>query len=157
MPKINLDDAPAQTGTGYPPPYDAAVKGRSRQRIGDAGGLTQYGVNLLTLAPGAASAHRHWHANEDEFVYVLAGEVALIEDDGECVLTAGEAAAFPAGAPNGHHLVNRSAAPALLLEVGTRAATEDVQYTDPDVDMRAVKSAEGWRFLREDGTARSTD
>ncbi|HNR75586.1 MAG TPA: cupin domain-containing protein [Parvularculaceae bacterium] len=152
MPKIDIDATPVLTGTGYPPPYDAAVRGRSRKRIGDAGGLTQYGVNLLTLAPGAASAHRHWHANEDEFVYVLSGEVMLIEDDGETSLKAGEAAAFPAGAEKGHHLVNRSTSPAVLLEVGTRAATEDVRYTDPDVDMRAVKTESGWRFLRKNET-----
>jgi len=152
MPKIDIDATPVLTGTGYPPPFDAAVKGRSRQRIGDTGGLTQYGVNLLTLAPGAASAHRHWHANEDEFVYILEGEVTLIEDLGECILKKGEAAAFPAGAPNGHHLVNRTDKPAFLLEVGTRAESEDVQYTDPDVDMRAVKTETGWRFLRKDGT-----
>ncbi|MCB2097329.1 MAG: cupin domain-containing protein [Parvularculaceae bacterium] len=152
MPKIDVERTPVLTGTGYPSQYAGAVAGRSRKRIGDAGGLTQYGVNLMTLDPGAASAHRHWHANEDEFVYVLSGEVTLVEDSGETLLKAGDAAAFPAGAANGHHLVNKSNAPALLLEVGTRAEIEEVAYTDPAIDMKAVKSEAGWRYEHKDGT-----
>ena len=151
MPKIDLDQVPILTGTGYPAPYAAAVSGRSRKRIGDAGGLTQYGVNICTLKPGAASAHRHWHMSEDEFVYILSGEVFLIEDAGEQILQAGEAAAFPAGAANGHHLVNRSASDAVFLEVGSRAAAETVEYSDPEVDMRAVKDENGWRYVRKNG------
>ena len=151
MPKIDLHKVPALTGTGYPAPYAGAVSGRSRKRIGDAGGLTQYGVNICTLKPGAASSQRHWHHNEDEFVYILSGEAALIEDTGEQLLKAGDAAAFPAGAANGHHLVNRSNADVVILEVGTRAATEIAEYTDPAVDMRAVKDDKGWRSLHKDG------
>ncbi|MEK7266492.1 MAG: cupin domain-containing protein [Pseudomonadota bacterium] len=151
MPKIDLDTVPVFTGTGYPPPYAGAVSGRSRKRIGDAGGLTQYGVNICTLKPGAASAQRHWHLNEDEFVYILSGEAFLVEDCGEVLLKAGDAAAFPAGAANGHHLVNRSGAVTVFLEVGSRAATETVEYTDPSVDMRAVKGENGWRYERKDG------
>lgn len=151
MPKIDLEKVSVLTGTGYPPPFDRAVNGRSRQRIGDAGGLTQYGVNLCTLKPGAASAHRHWHKNEDEFVYILSGEATLIEDDGEQVLKPGDAAAFPAGSGVGHHLVNRTGEDVLFLEIGTRAETETVEYSDPDVDMKAVKGANGWRFLHKDG------
>lgn len=151
MPKIDLDKVPVLTGTGYPAPFAGAVAGRSRKRIGDAGGLTQYGVNICVLKPGAASAHRHWHKHEDEFIYVLSGEAVLIEDAGECQLSAGDAAAFPAGASNGHHLINRSAKDVAFLEVGTRAAIETVEYTDPAVDMKAVKTEEGWRFLHKDG------
>lgn len=151
MPKIDLEKVPVLTGTGYPAPFAGAVAGRSRKRIGDAGGLTQYGVNICALRPGAASAHRHWHKAEDEFVYMLSGEAVLIEDSGETALKAGDAAAFPAGAANGHHLVNRSNADAVFLEVGSRAAEESVEYTDPAVDMRAVKDAKGWRFLHKDG------
>lgn len=153
MPKIDLQSVATLTGTGYPAPFAAAVAGRSRKRIGDAGGLTQYGVNLLVLKPGSASAHRHWHKEEDEFVYIVSGEATLIEDQGECLLKAGDAAAFPAGAANGHHLVNRSSADTVVLEVGTRAATETVDYTDPAIDMKAVKTADGWRFLHKDGSA----
>ncbi|MBB4659725.1 cupin domain-containing protein [Parvularcula dongshanensis] len=146
MPKLDLDAAPAVTGTGYPKPYDEAVRGRSKRRVGDLAGLTQFGVNLTTLASGAASAHRHWHESEDEFVFVLEGEVVLEEDDGETVLRAGDAAGFKAGVPNGHRLVNRSDRKALLLEVGTRAAADAVTYTDPAIDMRVSKSpGEGWR------------
>jgi uncharacterized cupin superfamily protein len=152
MPKIDLPSVPTLTGSGYPASFASAVAGRSRQRIGDAGGLTQYGVNLLVLKPGSASAHRHWHKEEDEFVYIISGEAVLIEDQGESLLKAGDAAAFPAGAANGHHLVNRSPADTVILEVGTRAASETVEYTDPAVDMKAVKTAQGWRFLHKDGT-----
>lgn len=151
MPKIDLEKVPVLTGTGYPAPFAGAVAGRSRKRIGDAGGLTQYGVNICTLRPGAASAHRHWHKAEDEFIYMLSGDAVLIEDAGETALKAGDAAAFPAGAANGHHLVNRSNADAVFLEVGSRAAEESVEYADPAVDMRAVKDAKGWRFLHKDG------
>lgn len=152
MPKIDIDKIAAMTGSGYPAPYRLLVAGREKKRLGDAGGLTQFGVNLTVLKPGAASALRHWHEQEDEFVYVLSGEATLIEDGGESVLRAGEAAAFPAGAANGHHLVNRSAADVAFLEVGSRAATETVAYADPEVDLRAEKDAQGWRYLRRDGT-----
>lgn len=151
MPKIELEKVPVLTGSGYPESYRRITDGRSRRRIGDAGGLTQYGVNICVLKPGAASAHRHWHMNEDEFVYILSGEAMLVEDSGESLLKAGDAAAFPAGAANGHHLVNRSNAEVVFLEIGTRAAEECAEYTDPAVDMRAVKDGKGWRFLRKDG------
>jgi uncharacterized cupin superfamily protein len=141
------------TGTGYPGDYAKTVAGRSKKRVGDAGGLTQYGVNLTTLKPGAASAHRHWHQSEDEFVFVLSGVATLVEDDGESVLRAGDAAAFPAGAAIGHQIVNRSAADVVFLEVGTRAEAETVEYTDPSIDLRAVKGPDGWRYVRRDGSA----
>lgn len=151
MPKIELEKVPLLTGSGYPEPYRRITDGRSRRRIGDAGGLTQYGVNICVLKPGAASAHRHWHKNEDEFVYMLSGEAMLVEDSGESILKPGDAAAFPAGAANGHHLVNRSNTDVVFLEVGARAAEECAEYTDPAVDMRAVKDEKGWRFLHKDG------
>lgn len=153
MPKIDVEKTPELTGTGYPPPYRAAVDGRSRKRIGDAGGLTQYGVNICVLKPGAASAHRHWHKSEDEFVYILEGEVVLVEDAGETLLRKGDAAAFPAGAANGHHLVNQSKSDVSFLEVGTRADIETVEYTDPAVNMRALKDGAGWRFVQRNGEA----
>ena len=149
MPKIDIAAIELRTGTGYPEPLQAMVKGRERKRLGDAGGLTQFGVNLTRLKPGAASAHRHWHEQEDELVYVLEGELVLVEDDGETILGPGDAAAFKAGVANGHHLVNRSGRDALLLEIGTRSTVERCHY--PDVDLAAVTDEAGDRFTRKSG------
>jgi uncharacterized cupin superfamily protein len=149
MPKIDIAQVPADTATRYPKPFDAVVVGRARQRLGNAAGLDQFGVNLCRLKPGAASSQRHWHSNEDEFVYVLDGEVTLIEDGGETVLKAGEAAAWKAGAPNGHCLINRSNRDALILEVGTRAPTENAIYSD--IDMQVVREGTTSRYLHKNG------
>src|SRR4051812_37471032 len=108
MPKIQIDTVPARRGSGYPPPFDAPCAGRTRQRLGDAGGLRDFGVNLMRLPPGSWSSQRHWHSHSDEFVYVLDGELTLIEDEGETVLQAVDCATFPKGTGNGHHLVNKS-------------------------------------------------
>ena len=132
-------------GTGYTEPFRALVQGRVRKRLGDAGGLTQFGVNLTRLEHGSASAHRHWHENEDEFVFILEGEVTLIEEDGETILRAGEAAAFKAGVANGHHLVNLSGKDVTYLEIGTRATSD--RGTFPDIDLAFVKDASGARWL----------
>ena len=110
MPKIDVAAVPKRQGSGYPPPFDAPLADRVRQRLGDAGGLNDFGVNLMRLPPGNWSSQRHWHSHEDEFVYVLEGELTLIEDGGETVLRAGDCAAFPKGTGNGHHLINRSGA-----------------------------------------------
>jgi uncharacterized cupin superfamily protein len=149
MPKIDIASIPVRARTGYPRPFRHVVEGRLRQALGDAGGLTQFGVNLTRLKPGAASALRHWHEVEDELVYVLEGELVLVEDEGETVLKAGEAATFKAGVANGHHLVNRSQRDAVLLEIGTRGARERAHYSD--VDLLAEKSAEGYRFTHKSG------
>src|SRR5579862_180245 len=133
MPKIDIASLPVDTRTGYPPPLDRVVQGRERKRLGNAAGLDQFGVNLTRLKPGAASALRHWHENEDEFVYVLEGELVLIEDEGETMLRPGDAAGFKAGLANGHHLVNKTQRDAIYLEIGTRAPTERAHY--PDVDL----------------------
>ena len=134
MPKIDLDAAPTRHGTAYPPPFDAPCQARRRWKLGDAAGLTQFGVNLLHLDPGAWSSQRHWHTAEDELVYVLEGDVVLVDDAGETPLRAGDCAGFRAGDPNGHHLVNRSGARALVLEIGGRAPDLDgVDY--PDIDL----------------------
>jgi uncharacterized cupin superfamily protein len=125
---------PGRRKTIYPPEYSAGFDKRIKRALGDAGGLTQFGVNLTTLEPGAMSALRHWHQHEDELVFVLEGEVTLITDAGEEMLGRGMAATFPAGEPNAHHLVNRSSEPATILEVGTRSPVEEVVY--PDVDLR---------------------
>ena len=151
MPKIDIAAVPIIVTTGYPPPYRHVVDGRSKQRLGDAGGLTQFGVNLTRLRPGASSALRHWHQTEDEFVIILSGEATLVEDSGETALKAGEAAAFPAGRAVGHHLVNRSGADVVYLEVGTRTEQDRVIYTEPSVDLVAVNKNGEWRYVRRSG------
>ena len=148
MPKIDLSTVPVRTGTGYPEPFNAACAGRTRKRLGDAGGLTAFGVNLMTLPPGKWSSQRHWHSHEDEFVFVLEGELTLVEDGGETVLRAGDCAAFPRASGNGHHLQNRSSAIAVYLEVGSRHP-EDLT-TCSDVDM--MSSNKDGRFVHKDGT-----
>jgi uncharacterized cupin superfamily protein len=149
VPKIDIAALPTDARTGYPEPLNRVVQGRSRKRLGNAAGLDQFGVNLTTLKPGAASALRHWHQNEDELVYVLEGEVVLIEDQGETVLRPGDAAGFKANAPNGHHLVNRSSRDAVYLEIGTRAKNERAEY--PDLDLVAVRDDTGMYYTRKDG------
>jgi uncharacterized cupin superfamily protein len=151
MPKLDIEALPIDTKTPYPPPFDRAVYGRERRRLGNAAGLNQFGVNLTTLHPGAASALRHWHANEDELVFVLEGEVILVEDDGETLLKPGDAAGFKANSGNGHHLVNRSTPDAVYLEIGSRSKHERVEY--PDVDLVAVRDDNGWRFTHKNGDA----
>jgi uncharacterized cupin superfamily protein len=131
--RINPADLPSRQGTFYPPPYDKPCLERERRTLGDAAGLTQFGVNLLRLPPGAWSSQRHWHFKQDEFVYVLEGEVVLVTDAGEEVLTAGDCAGFRAGDEDGHHLQNRSSADVLLLEVGTRIAGDGARY--PGIDL----------------------
>jgi uncharacterized cupin superfamily protein len=148
MPQIDVASVPERRGSGYPEPFDAPCAERIRQRLGDAGGLTQYGVNLMRLPPGGWSSQRHWHSHEDEFVYLLEGELVLVEDEGETLLRAGDAAAFPKGSGNGHHMQNRSDAVAVYLEVGTRLP-EDVT-TCSDVDM--TSPASDGRLLHKDGT-----
>ena len=148
MKKINLSAVPERKGSGYPPPFDAPCRERMRQAIGDAAGLNDFGVNLLQLPPGAWSSQRHWHSTEDEFTWVLQGEVVLITDDGEEILRAGDCAGFKAGVADGHHLQNRSDLPAVILEIGSRRPSEDVcSYSD--IDMRW--GPEG--ITRKDGTA----
>ena len=149
MPKVDIGKIAIDTATGYPPPFNKVVEGRSRKRLGRAAGLTQFGVNLCRLKPGAASSQRHWHENEDEFVYVLEGEVVLREDDGETVLKPGDVAAWKAGVPNGHTLINRSNRDAVFIEVGTRAASERAHYSE--IDMMVVRDEKGARYTRKNG------
>ncbi|WP_315832366.1 cupin domain-containing protein [Bradyrhizobium prioriisuperbiae] len=147
MPKIDLAAVPKRQGSGYPPPFDAACTERVRQRLGNAGGLTDVGINLMHLPPGNWSSQRHWHSEEDEFVYVIEGEVTLIEDDGETVLRAGDCAAFPKNSGNGHHMINKSDAMAIYLEVGTRSPIDMI--TCSDIDM--MSSSTDGRFVHKDG------
>jgi uncharacterized cupin superfamily protein len=130
---MGVEDVPMRVGSGYPAPHDKPCQQRGRRRLGDQFGLTQFGANQLELPPGAWSSQRHWHERQDEFVYVLEGEVTLVTNEGETVLKAGMFAGFRAGQANGHHLVNRSTAVARVLEVGTRTAEETARY--PDIGM----------------------
>jgi uncharacterized cupin superfamily protein len=148
MKKIDVNHAPERRGSGYPAPYRAVSMNKTRRQLGDAAGLTQFGVNLLTLGPGCWSAQRHWHTAEDEFVYILEGELVLVTDAGEEILRPGDCAGFPAGEPNGHHLINRSDRPARLLEVGSRVDSDAVDY--PDIDM--ISPADGRGYRHRDGT-----
>jgi uncharacterized cupin superfamily protein len=149
MPKLDLNSIPERRGTNYPEQFSGPMQDRIRQCLGDAAGLTQFGVNLLQLSPGAWSAQRHWHSAEDEFVYIVSGEVVLVTNEGEQVLRAGDCAGFPAGAANGHHLINRSNAVAVCLEVGTRNPAQDaVDY--PDIDMVCSPGRDGYQH--RDGT-----
>ena len=135
MAKIDIQSAPRTDGSDYPPPFDEPCRSRVRHALGEAAGLTQFGVNLQRLAPGGWSSQRHWHTGEDEFVWVVAGEVVLVTDAGEETLRAGDCAAFRAGHADGHHLQNRSDAEALLLEIGSRRPDDDV-VDYPDIDLR---------------------
>jgi uncharacterized cupin superfamily protein len=149
MPKIDIAKVPVDGRSNYPEPFNRIVAGRSRLRLGKAAGLDQFGVNLTTLKPGAASSLRHWHEKEDEFVFILRGEVVLIEDDGETVLKPGDAAGFKANSGNGHHLVNKSSSDVVLLEIGSRAKRERAEYSD--VDMQIVRDENGARYSHKDG------
>lgn len=149
MPKIDIGKLPTDTRTNYPAPFDRVVVGRERKRLGNAAGLDQFGVNLTTLKPGAASALRHWHEREDELIYMLEGEVVLVEDDGETVLKAGDAAGFKANSRNGHQLVNRSEHNAVYLEIGTRSKHERVDY--PGVDLMVIRDDQGMRYTHKNG------
>jgi uncharacterized cupin superfamily protein len=134
MPRIDPASLPVISRSGYLDPYRAAVAGRSWQAVAEAGGLSQYGANLVTLQPGAWSSQRHWHTAEDEMVVMIAGEAVLIEDAGETTMHPGDIATFKAGTPNGHHLINRSTAPAVFLAIGTDRPAEDLCHY-PDIDQ----------------------
>jgi uncharacterized cupin superfamily protein len=150
MPKLDLSVLPVRTGSIYPEPYASMVKGRSSLRLGDAAGLTQFGVNLVTLEPGAMSSLRHWHLAEDEFVMVTEGECVMVQDEGETVMRPGDCAGFPAGSTNGHHFLNRSGAPARFLVVGSKAPREVATYSDHDLKVEIAGGKA--RFTYKDGT-----
>ncbi|WP_284162683.1 cupin domain-containing protein [Frigidibacter sp. SD6-1] len=150
MPIIDQTRCPVKTGSIYPEPYASMMKGRSSLRLGEAGGLTQYGVNLVMLEPGALSSLRHWHAQEDEFVMVTEGECTLIDNTGEHTMRPGDCAAFPAGDDNGHHFVNRTDKVAKFLVIGTKAPREVATYSD--IDLRVEIDGGTARFTYRDGT-----
>lgn len=148
--KIDLSAVPVKTGTIYPAPYDALVAGRTSLRLGDAGGLTQFGVNICILAPGARSSMRHWHLNEDEFVMITQGSCTMLLDAGPTILHAGDCAAFPAGKPDGHCFVNHTDAEARFLVVGSKAQSETATYSDIDLQVHQVGGIN--RFTYQDGS-----
>ena len=149
MPKVDVRKAEIRTVARYPGGLHAGTEGREKVMVGDVCGLTQFGVNLTRLKPGAWSAHRHWHENEDEFVYILQGECVLIENEGETILKAGDCAGFKAGVDNGHCLVNKSNADVLYLEIGTRATSDVGHY--PDDDLRFERDGTAVRVLHKSG------
>jgi uncharacterized cupin superfamily protein len=136
-------------GTGYPQPFDGPCRNRERRKLGDAAGLTQFGVSLLRLPPGAWSSQRHWHTHEDEFIYVLSGEVVLVTDDGAETLCAGDAAGFKANDANGHCLQNRSESDATVLEIGNRLEADGAFYSD--IDMVAPAGGKPANYTHRDG------
>ncbi len=148
MPKIDIAAVPERKGSSYPAPFHEKAGARIRRRLGDAGGLTDFGVNLMHLPPGAWSSQRHWHSAEDEFLYVLEGELVLVTDKGEEIIRAGECAAFAKHVADGHHLINRSDRVAVVLEVGTRSANDVCRYSDIDM-MVDTKTG---RYTHRDGT-----
>jgi len=148
--KIDVDAVPVYQGTGYPPPYAEPCLPRARQRLGDAAGLTQFGVNLLRLPPGAWSSQRHWHFKQDEFVYVLSGEAVLVTNSGEELLHAGDCAGFKAGDEDGHHIINRSDGDVMLLEIGTRIEGDGAVY--PDIDLIHPADGKPVAYTHTDGT-----
>ena len=146
---VDTEDLPVRRGSGYPKPYDGPCADRQKRALGDAFGLTDYGVNVVTLPPGAWSSQRHWHSAEDELVYVLEGEPTLITDAGRTKLRPGMCAGFRKGEADGHHLVNETGDRVVYLEVGTRREEDDVDY--PDIDMRIHRRGRGGVFSHKDG------
>ncbi len=150
MPKVDIAKVPVRSGAMiYPAPFQPECAGRHKQALGDVVGLTQFGVNITRIEPGAASSLRHWHEKEDEFIYMLEGELVLHDDDGEIVLKPGDAAGFPAGSRNGHRLINRTDRDAVYLEAGTRADEEHVHYSDVDLEM--IRGTKGRRLMHKNG------
>jgi uncharacterized cupin superfamily protein len=148
MPKLDLDAIEQINRTGYPPPWDAPMAKRHYRRLAPAAAIEDFGVSHVVLEPGGISSQRHWHEGEDEVVIMLAGEAVLIEDEGETAMRPGDVAAFPKGAANGHHLVNRSDARCVFVAVGKPAAS-DCHY--PDIDMHL--DATSGQFVHKDGSA----
>ena len=150
MPRIDLSKLEPRTGSIYPAPYGAEMEGRSSLRVGDAGGLTQFGANIVILQPGAKSSLRHWHEEQDEFVMVMQGICTLVDDHGETPMGPGECATFKAGDPNGHHFLNKTDDEARFLVIGTRTPHETAWYSD--LDLKVTVSPDGFAFTCKDGS-----
>lgn len=150
--KLDLESIPVQTGSRYPAPFDEPCRERQFQRLGAAGGLTRLGVTRVRLPPGAWSSQRHWHAEEDEFLYMLEGEVVMVSDDGEAVVRAGECVAWKHGARDGHHLQNRSSADAVFLAMSSISDADWGEYSDIDMRFSDGRYSGGSRYEKKDGT-----
>ena len=149
LPALEPDGIDDVRGSGYPEPFRSRMGDRAKKRLGNACGLTKFGVNLVTLGPGGQSALRHWHTLEDEFVYMLSGEVVLVSNEGEQILKAGMCAGYPAGNRNAHHFINRSATAARYLEIGSRIEGDNAFY--PDDDLMWVETEGGTIAAHKDG------
>ena len=152
MPKIDISAIPAVVGSRYPAPFDEPCRARENKRLGEAAGLTQFGVNLTRLPPGAWSSQRHWHALEDEFIYVLEGEVVVVTDAGAETFRAGDCAGFKAGVKDGHHLQNRSTKDAIVMVIGSRVDEDSGEYSDIDMVFRRGPYPHGGGYAHKDGT-----
>ncbi len=148
---INPEEVPQRTGSNYPEEFKKLVAGRSKKALGNFAGLKNFGVNLVTLEPGSWSSVRHWHSQQDEFIYILEGVVTLITDRGESLLKTGDGAGFPHGVADGHHLVNKSDSTVVYLEIGDRSLGDEVDY--PDADLVAKDTPQGWIFTHKDGSS----
>lgn len=147
---IQASDAPARTRpSNYPEPFASRMAGRTKRPLGDLFGLSNFGVNLTRLAPGAVSSLRHAHTRQDEFIYVLEGNPVLVTDEGRTQMAPGMCAGFRAGTGNGHCLLNASDADVVYLEVGDRTAGDEGRY--PDDDLQAVRVDGQWKFFHKDG------
>jgi uncharacterized cupin superfamily protein len=149
MPKIDRSKIPFANNAAYPKEFAPVIEGREKQKLGDAVGLIQFGVNISRIKAHSKSALRHWHESEDEFIYMLEGELVLHEDSGETVLKPGDAAGWKANGGIGHCLINCTGKDALYLEVGTRSTAERVHY--PDVDFCMERDGSGRRWMRKNG------
>ena len=152
MNKIDVSAIAELSGSRYPAPYDEPVKARCWKALGQASGLTQFGVNLVTLAPGVWSSQRHWHSHEDEFAYIVSGEVVLVMDEGEEVMRAGDCVGWKAGVKNGHMLQNRSNADAVILVVGSRSDEDYGEYSDIDMKFHPGRYSGKGGYTRKDGS-----
>jgi len=148
-PAIDPATVPGREGSSYPAPFAENAKGRVKRALGDALGLRNFGVNLVALPPGSWSSQRHWHSHEDEFIYVLSGELTLVTEAGEQRLRPGQAAGFPAGVADGHHLINNGPETATYLEVGDRRREDAAAY--PDIDLHLAPGPQGMVFTRKNG------
>lgn len=149
LPALDPDRVPQKRGSGYPEPFRSRMGERSKRSLGDALGLGRFGVNLVELPPGGQSALRHWHSLEDEFVWVLEGEVVLVTNAGEQVLGPGTCAGYPAGRRDAHHFVNRGTRVARYLEIGSRIDGDNAFY--PDDDLMICEDENGWFYAHKDG------
>jgi len=149
LPALDPQTLPEKRTSSYPEPFRSRMGDRAKRRLGDACGLTRLGVNLVSLGAGGQSALRHWHTLEDEFVYVLTGEVVLVTNDGEQTLGPGMCAGYAAGNKDAHHFINRSASAATYLEIGNRADGDNAFY--PDDDLMWVEDESGVHAAHKDG------